>query len=356
MSNYYLKIELHSLAEPDVIITNQMELPIKFYKPIILLVNSVTNTIEQLPISNNLSVKSLDSNVFVKNIYHAVAKTELVDIELIAVREGSTTVQAYYITDDIHAVGETEIVVFDPWFRENYQNLIGEYDQEVIGSDTYMDCLLKACMEMYDIYWAYAKDLKEITDPMLTKSKFLELVGKNRGLPKTDFSADYTPMHFLTNQLYRELLDNLYDLLLVRGTALSYEMFFGALGYDIKLHEYWYDRNNNLVEINPLDENDSSFNIYDSMGQLITTNGTDFFKDPRIPNANNPYNYCNKSPFVKPELTPKEGYDFPAGSFSFNQRHVIRQFLEFLRPEHIKYLEEIFNISLGEDIFAMPYT
>ena len=355
MLNPYLTIELAPKQNVKDISSNRMELNSGDYFPIITLFNPEEGTQEILEISDKLTITSLDDNIFVQKIYDSGDQDFLVEIKLLAVREGSAILNANYISGNISAFGQTEVVVYNPWFRDNYQMLIGEYDATLIGQDTYADCLLKSCLETYDIMWAYAQDIKEINDPMLAKSKFLETIGKSFGMTKTDFSADNTALQFFANQFYRELLTNLKDLLSIRGTALSYELFFGALGYDITLYEYWFNQDNYLVEINPYDDgignNQSTFFVYDASGKLVGDN-TLMSLDPRgLVSSENPYNYCNKSCYIKPELTPKKGYEFIGGEFSASQRSVIKKYLTYLKPIHIEYLGEILNMLITSESF-----
>ena len=357
-----LKIYPAVYTDPTIVTPNRMELPIRKYLAQIYLVNPVDNSETLITDYIGMSINSMDDNVFIERIIEPLSKT-LLSVNLIAVREGSATVSAYYtLPDNTIVTGEAEIVVYEPWFRENYWRLITEFDVKSIGVNKYdpsanlatmADCTLKACFEMYDVLWAYNKDISNITDPMLAKNKFLDSIGKTRGLPKTDFSQDNTEMEYFASKLYRELLNNLYDLLQVRGTQLSYEMFFGALGYDIQLLEFWYNENGLLVEINPNDTIDktlSTFNIYDETGRII--NNDTMKIDPRfLVNSTNNYNFCNKSIYIKPVFSPKTGYDFGTNSsYSISQRNLINRYLDFLRPQHIQYLSS----SLEVDIERAP--
>ena len=162
MLNPYLTIELAPKQNVKDISSNRMELNSGDYFPIITLFNPEEGTQEILEISDKLTITSLDDNIFVQKIYDSGDQDCLVEIKLLAVREGSAILNANYISGNISAFGQTEVVVYNPWFRDNYQMLIGEYDATLIGQDTYADCLLKSCLETYDIMWAYAQDIKEI--------------------------------------------------------------------------------------------------------------------------------------------------------------------------------------------------
>ena len=275
------------------ITSGRMDLITQKYQVKCTLVNSTTEEIE-LTNDGQLNIKSMDDNIFVENL---IDDTEMViGINLYAVREGTAEVWAYYTTETGSIVtGMREIVVYNPWFRDNYWRLLGEYDGSAIGTGTYADMLMQSIMEMFDMLWAYGADLDEITDPIFAKKKFIDTIGKSIGFPRTDFSTDGTPSEYAANKLYRELIANLWDLLSLRGTRLSYEMFFGALGYDIELLEFWYNEEGNLVEIDPYEYSGgiSTFHLYDTVGRLISEDAVT--SDPRSKSApGNPYNYCGE--------------------------------------------------------------
>jgi hypothetical protein len=355
----YLTIEPAVWSDPTQVTPNRMELSIQKYSAIITIVNPTTN--ETIAITNydNLKLVSMDDNVFIETITETIGNnTFIIGYNLIAIREGSATIKGYY-TDSDGAItgiegkmiyGDAEVVVFDPWFRENYWRLIPETDSEAIGSETYADCLMKACLEMYDILWAYNKDLKDITDPLFAKSKFVNTIGQSKGFTQTDFSTENTLAEYNAMQLYRDLLSNLFDLLKIRGTKLSYEMFFGALGYDIELLEFWYDEEGNLIEINPYDTedgtNNSTFAKYDINGRQLQSNVNEVI-DPRflVDQTKNP-TYCNKSYFIKPFLSAKEGINF--GGYTIEQKSIVQDYLKFLKPLHIEYLSEIIVLDMND--------
>ena len=330
----------------DSSVTGRMELPLLKYRLKAVLVTSLGVETE-IPHTSNLVVKSMDDNIFVEIVKDN--NEVITDINLYAVREGTAEIWIYYTLPGGSLITSTrEIVVYNPWFRDNYWKLLGEYDANEIGTGTYADILMQSVMEMFDVLWAYGADLNEITDPIFAKKKFVDTIGKSIGFPRTDFQDDGTPAEYAANKLYRELIANLWDLLALRGTRMSYEMFFGALGYDLELLEFWYNEDGNLVEIKPYNDADSTFYIYDETGKLINENqmtGT----DPRVKaSPDNAWNYCCKSPYIKPVFTPKDGYDLQGG-YSISQRNVIKRYLEFLRPEHVKYLSEVIGISITDN-------
>lgn len=347
----YLTIEPRVWSDSSQVTPNKMELEVQKYSVLITYINPNNNT-EQILDSTyyeNITVISMDDNIYVDTN----DEIGLEEINLIAIREGSAIVKAYYTNDDGDVIyGETEIVVYTGWFRDNYWQLIGEHEYTAIGgAETYMDCLLKACMEMYDILWAYNKDVSDLTDPLFAKSKFINVIGKSRGFVQTDFSTAKLSTEYVATQLYREVLSNLYELLDIRGTKLAYEMFFGALGYDIELLEFWYNEDGQLIEINPYDDevdNLSSYSTYNINGRLIDSDGS-YASDPRLnvsssasPKVN------NKSYFIKPTLTAKDGFDFgDLGGYSIAQKQIITQYLQFLKPLHMEYLDTVYDFNVN---------
>ena len=172
--------------------------------------------------------------------------------------------------------------------------------------------------------------------------KFLNNIGQNLGFDRFDVYNQDTEFEFVSNFLYRELLKNLINLLNISGTRRSYELFFSALGYDIQLLEYWWDSDGNLVEKNYLDDGRqfpgntrSTFRKYTSDGVYLNQ----ISKDPvRFNTPQNNYNIAQKSNFVQPIISKKPGF---AGSYTLENRQLIRFYLNFLKPIHIKYFSEI---------------
>jgi len=293
---------------------------------------------------SKLSFASLDNNILFitensKNYYYGI-------------NIGSATLAFYYteIIEDITYTYSTkqEVVIYDNFFKDNYLKLLTDFDKKNIEENYLLYAVMNTCMEYFDILWAYQNDIKTISDPLYTRWKFLENLGLSLGLGKISRDNDNTLKQKISDRLYRELLSNLFDLLQIRGTKLSYDLFFGALGYDIELLEFWNDGDGNLIEINPYDEDLSTFHTYSTFGYLLNDELYAAEDPRRYLNMNNPINTYNKSFYVKPILTRKVGFEglVEEAGYTMQHRLLINKFLTFLKPEHIEYLEEAFRIFI----------
>ena len=301
----------------------------------------------EIPYNNiNLQYSCLDNNILFitknnKNYFYGI-------------NIGSATLSFYYsetINNILYEYNtKEEVIVYDSFFKDNYLFLLTDLDKKIFEKNILLKSIMNTCMEYFDILWVYQNDIKTLKDPLKTRWKFLENLGLSLGFGKISRDYDNKYKEKISDRLYRELLSNLFDLLQIRGTKLSYDMFFGALGYDIELLEFWNDGDGNLIEINPYNEDNSTFYKYSLDGYLIgdELNVSD---DPRKNwNKNNPTYIYNKSHFVKPILTRKvglENYVEEAG-YTMQHRFLINKFLNFLKPEHIEYLEEAFRIFIPE--------
>lgn len=296
--------------------------------------------------NENLTLVSLDNNC-------TILKTD--DYYLVPKQEGSTTLSAYFLHEGVTLLAKKETVVYGNFFRENYLSLFSNYDRDNILSNTYVRIMFDTCMEFFDILWAYQKDLLFVRDPINIKFKFLNVLGNSLGLGSLQQWGNITKDEVINIRLYRELLNNLLDLLKIRGTKLAYELFFGALGYDIKLLEYWFDENGDLIEINPVDDSLSTFYAINTDGMPLEEAPIPH-NDPRKNlSPNNFYNFCNKSPYVKPIFSFKSNFEGLI-SYSNDQRVILKEYLEWLRPNHIIFLDEVIGVLLpqtGSDI--LPY-
>jgi hypothetical protein len=124
--------------------------------------------------------------------------------------------------------------------------------------------------EFFDIIYAYCADVKNITDPINIKWKMLTMLGESYGFQRMTFPNGRDSKEHIGEYMYRELLSNLVDLLEIRGTKLSYDLLFNALGYDISLKEFWYDEIGNLIGIDPYN-NDTEYSVISVDGLEINT-------------------------------------------------------------------------------------
>lgn len=268
--------------------------------------------------------------------------------------EGTAKIKVLLLDNDTNTYlhEQIEVLIYDSFFRTNYlDSFFSEYDSKLIRANEKLKVIMDALMQYLDILYAYKKDIQSITDPRNVKSKYLGLLGQTFGFEKIDFTNENAANEASTEFLYREILVNLFDILNIRGTKLSYELFFNALGFDIKLEEFWFNNDGNLVQIDVIEDDtgdvNSTYLTYDTSGAPVLT-GPELNKDPRKNNTtNNAYNISNKSNYVRPIITNKIDNVGQLASFSVDRKKIIKKYLEFLRPQHIQYLTTVITANLS---------
>ena len=297
-----------------------------------------------------LLVQSLDGGCSVKRkiVWPGTAHEHAADVLTFSGR-GGAEVAAYYRKGQewdasIDFRISEEVVGYERFIANTYRALLSPYDQGELQMNPALAVMLDNCAEFMDMLWDYSGDAADGSDPRFAKRKFLNAIGADLGLERDDWHDEGTPAELKSDALYRELLSNLRDVLEIRGTAASYELFFGALGYDVDLEEYWFDANGALIEVRPFGGGDSTFFAYSRTGAQLD----DFqiaHMDPRgSAGTAARADASDKSCYVRPVLTPREG--FSGDAFSPRQRVIVNKYLAMLKPMHVRYLEETFGVAV----------
>lgn len=353
---------------------------------------AVTSDVGEVNITNdlNLSVFSLDPNNFyiIPNSYDSSLKT----IDVIPLKEGSGIIKVVYTYDNEKFFISKQFLCHSTFFKDNYLDyFFPQVDAENVKNNLFTKSIFDTLMEMLDILYAYNEDLKIISNFREGKSKFISMLAQNVGFERIDFTQENTKFEWSNNETFRELISNMFDLISVRGTRLTYELFFNALGYSTTLQEFWYDSDGNLIEINTDDESQSTFYAYKTDGSLID-NPPYPRKDPRKNNNLLNNNYNNFGDYIRvlnddgtisyrPKnnltFTPKvnnfdvnvfknnksnylrvifnnsinDNFFEDPQNFSIEKKLLIKKYLEFLRPSHIQYILESFQEDIPADTF-----
>lgn len=231
----------------------------------------------------------------------------------------------------------------ETFFKDNYlKYFFSSFDSNKIESNNFVKAILDTLMEMLDILYAYNEDLKIIGNFKEGKAKFIELLSQNIGLERIDYTDINTQYDQSSNEIWKELMGNMLDLLSIRGTKLAYEIFFGALGYNIDIQEFWYDDEGALIEINSENNSLSTFFAYRDDGSLIDSPPIPR-RDPRRFRNTTTSNFINsKSNIIRVNIKESKNslFAIPPSNFSTEKKKIISQYLEFLRPTHIQYIKE----------------
>ncbi len=311
------------------------------------------NTVEDITSNVNTKVFSMDDNILLN--------TESRTMRFVKI--GSGVVKFTFSNDQGTFSGQTEFISYETWFSDNYaEYLFTDFERDKLNQNKVYKCVMDTLMEYLDILYAYNEDLKVLKNFNQTRSKYLEILGNSMVFPKIDQLNENTVEEPIYETFYRELLNNLVELMSILGTKQAYDLFFNALGYDIKLEEFWFDSDGNLVEVSPYDyvvseENPSGGLL--STFYRYTTEGIAMDEppvqrpDPRqFADPNNDFDFNSKSKYTRPVIQVRQGYQDlveSPGSFTPQKRQIFRKYLELLRPQHIKYLEELLRSQLAEE-------
>ncbi len=256
------------------------------------------------------------------------------------VQDGTATIRFW---NSVDSASYREVVAYKTFFRDNWESFFSSYDISKLDNKSPFRVLMNLLMEFIDALWAYDEDLSVMTDPLKIKYKFLENLGQSVGFTETLTVNKGKENETFYVRLYRELVSQMFGIQQLRGSEAIYTAFFNAIGYDIELLEFWFDDNGNLVEINPHDDTKSSYAIYSKEGRLLQASSNE---DPRERVMNrtstDKASIKNKSWYVLPRLTSKNG-----SAYSAEYEPVVKQYLEFLRPIHVEYLQTVSTLVMS---------
>jgi hypothetical protein len=343
------------------------------------------NTINDgaIEVTNDAEVYSLDQDNFLELL-------EQPKHTFLAKKEGSGIIKAVYTYNGETFYISKQFVCYTSFFKDNYlTHLFPEYDADNIRSNQISKSTFDTLMDMLDILYAYNSDLQVIANFKNGKSKFLSLMSQNVGFERFDFSQVNTPYELIETESFRELITNMTDLLSLRGTKLAYEIFFNALGYNLKLEEFWYDKDGNLIEINSEDETLSTYYAYNTSGEFIdnppfprsdprlhfgsdnlrnapsgylktfennklTYKKQNFINNKQLINNSNNNFINNKSNYIRVYITDSINNNVyqSLNSFSLEKRLAIKKYLEFLRPSRVQYIDEAFGYNLVQETLS----
>lgn len=315
---------------PTFTVNSSANITINLYK--------IDNTIIDITNDVNTSIFTLDDSIVFDNT------TKILHFN----KEGTGVLKAIYT----NSFGETysaeqKFVIYSTFFKDNYLNyFVSSFEKLKLSKNKKLRIMMDTMMEMLDILHAYNIESKLLNSFTGVKSEFLDLLGQNVGFERIDYESVNTSDEDAANRVYREILANIFDLLNIRGTDLAYNLFFNAIGYDITLQEFWYNDKSDLIEINPYDDTLSSFYRYDTNG--VNLDSPPFpNKDPRRFVSNDNVFVNNKTNYVRPILSSINLDIAPTpSSFTVRKRNVIKEYLEYLRPSHVQYIQELISASV----------
>lgn len=286
------------------------------------------------------NIINVEADIYTLDTNIAIEENKIIPFE-----EGLAVVIFVYTYKEILYKEEIEFVVYNTFFRENYKlHLLPEIDKINLETNIPFQVLMDTLFEFYDIIHAYKQDIIKLKEPLTTKHKFLNSLFSESGFNFTDFETENNIADVITAKVYRNLLNNLQQILEIRGTQEAYELFFNFIGYEVEILEYWFYKNDMLVETNLTYPNKSTYKLYDILGQEIE-HSTETPDPKYFVNGNKLKNKYNKSNFIRIQYSLNDNLP----SNYVKSRELIRKYLDWLKPKHIKYLEEIFDFPLTVD-------
>jgi len=293
-------------------------------------------TTNKINVTALTTVYTLDENIYIKNNF------------IYPLSEGTCIVNFIYEYEGVKYTKEIEFVIYNSFFRDNYErHILPNIDRINMQTNVPYKVVFDTLFEFYDILYAYQNDIQNIKNPLKVKNKYLKTLFSERGFQFIDFETENNSLDALTTKVYKNLLNNLIEILDIRGTKTAYELFFGALGYDIEIFEFWFNDKEQLIEINVNDPDSSTFDTYNLNGERLEEEFQEYVDPRNYVNGNNNRNYFNKSNYVR--VTYSKNSNLP--SQFIKSKTLIKEYLEWLKPNHIEYLTEIFKIDELNDNF-----
>lgn len=199
---------------------------------------------------------------------------------------------------DQEAVEEKEV----NYLTTNKNNFLSDYDAGLIECTPSLDILTDAALQIFDELNRSSDQFKDLLDVNTIPDELINHLSSVVGWRQTDYQ-----FNFLT---YRDLVKSIVSIYKIKGTKLSYDVFFRAFGYVPDVKELWWNADGELVDTKPIGAPDPS----QTTRKLNRSNYLQIeidllFDDPSIPN-----------PFSNQQFT-----------------RVILEYLKFLKPVHIKY-------------------
>lgn len=199
------------------------------------------------------------------------------------------------------------------FLRENKNRYLTDIDYQLLTEDDKLEIFIDSIFETFDIMNERGADkFPELIDINEIPEDLINHLSALIGWRQTDFNYNY-----LT---YRDLVRNMVRIYKIKGTKLSYDVFFRALGYEAKIHELWWNSKSELVRDKPVGAPNSAYPNY----VLNRANWVEFELD---------VSFTNDPNFPDP---------FTSGNEEFLR--IMIDYLNFLKPVHIRYKPILLNI------------
>jgi hypothetical protein len=121
------------------------------------------------------------------------------------------------------------------FFRDNYAKFLPPYDVTVLQDGGQRQIFIEAFMREFDKFSGIIDDIYNIVDLEKVPLDYINYLGQLIGYERKDYLL-------ISDISFRELLKNMIEIYKIKGTNYSFELFFGFLGFDITVQEFWFDK------------------------------------------------------------------------------------------------------------------
>ena len=145
------------------------------------------------------------------------------------------------------------------FFRENWNRFTPDFDVLNITKTDQLRVFQESLMTEFDRLADTIDEIYNIQDIDKVPSQYLDYVGQLIGYEREE-------RELLVDASFRELIKNIIEIYRIKGSNFSFELFFGFLGFDVRIDELWFDKRyyDSGVGTNPytLITDKSNFNFY----------------------------------------------------------------------------------------------
>ena len=166
-----------------------------------------------------------------------------------------------FITKDLYSIVfyTFKYSTIKKFFRENWQRFTPDFDVLNITKADQLKLFQESLMSEFDRLADTIDEIYNVQDIDKIPSQYLDYLGQLIGYEREE-------RELLVDASFRELIKNIIEIYRIKGSNFSFELFFGFLGFDVKIDEFWFDKRyfDSGINLNPLTltDNKTDFNFY----------------------------------------------------------------------------------------------
>ena len=121
------------------------------------------------------------------------------------------------------------------FFQENWRNFLPDYDVLNIENSEQLKIFQVAVMNEFDRFADVIDEIYNVQDIDKIPAQYLDYLAQLIGYERAE-------RELLVDSSFRELVKNIIEIYKIKGTNFSFELFFGFLGFEANISEYWFDK------------------------------------------------------------------------------------------------------------------